>query len=694
MRDTSTNTGDNGNTGELNENFPDSLPGNTSPGTKKTLEELEAENALARERIQKLELALEDLTIHLPDKAFQKLIKPRADLDSEQFLRRQADVNKLFGHISRQFLDNDLDRAIDEVLESLGNYVEADRAYLFAFDLDKNTFSNTHEFCAPDIAPEIDTLQNLPLDEYGWRLDFFLRGFPLLLPRVNELTQEAARLRKFLISRSVRSTLCVPLNHKDNVIGVLGFEAIKQERSWKHDELNLIITAGELISIGMIRNRVEQALIFSEARLGAVTSNSADILSILNTRANCSYISASVERLLGYRDTELIGNSLENFIHTEDLTNFRTFLHLTLENPETVFTQTYRFRHKNGEYRYLESRARNLLDEDHIQGILLNTADITERIDARRALRDSENRYRRLFSKTQIALAGTEEHARRLSLLNELSQKLTMAENDEGIVKVAIGYISRIIMANMVSVSLVEQSQESARLFIMDRLRDSMETRLNFPLAGALLEEALQNQSLINIKNLEEYRRSDTAVFLKNDLKFCMIAPIVLGAHKLGTVAVAGKSNSYNERDENLLHHLASFMAITLENTRRNHKLLQATRDAENSRRQAVSANLAKSRFLANMSHELRTPLNGILGFTQILGARKNLSPRFADGIRIIQRSGEHLLNLINDILDLSRIEAGKVETASANFNLSLMLQNLAEIFFYARPPEKYRIPL
>src|SRR5207244_3393640 len=84
----------------------------------------------------------------------------------------------------------------------------------------------------------------------------------------------------------------------------------------------------------------------------------------------------------------------------------------------------------------------------------------------------------------------------------------------------------------------------------------------------------------------------------------------------------------------------------------------------------AEAANQAKSAFLANMSHELRTPLNGILGYAQILQRSAEPHSRMTDGLNIIQQSGEHLLALINDILDLSRVEAGKLELAPTDIYL------------------------
>ncbi|AFZ17026.1 PAS domain S-box protein [Allocoleopsis franciscana] len=102
---------------------------------------------------------------------------------------------------------------------------------------------------------------------------------------------------------------------------------------------------------------------------------------------------------------------------------------------------------------------------------------------------------------------------------------------------------------------------------------------------------------------------------------------------------------------------------------------LQAAKEA------AESANRAKSKFLANMSHELRTPLNGILGYAQILQRNKDTTPQQKKGVDIIQQCGEHLLTLINDILDLSKIEAEKLGLYPDDFNFSAFLKGVFEIF-------------
>jgi signal transduction histidine kinase len=87
-----------------------------------------------------------------------------------------------------------------------------------------------------------------------------------------------------------------------------------------------------------------------------------------------------------------------------------------------------------------------------------------------------------------------------------------------------------------------------------------------------------------------------------------------------------------------------------------------AVLEMEQAKLQAENATRMKSEFLANMSHELRTPLNAILGFSSLMGKDPTLSPGQHENIDIINRSGDHLLILINDVLDMAKIEAGRVQ--------------------------------
>jgi signal transduction histidine kinase/DNA-binding response OmpR family regulator len=169
----------------------------------------------------------------------------------------------------------------------------------------------------------------------------------------------------------------------------------------------------------------------------------------------------------------------------------------------------------------------------------------------------------------------------------------------------------------------------------------------------------------------------------KFQIRAYIIVPIYCGSQLWGLLASYQNldSRTWSETEISTVVQIGISLGVALQQAQLLAETQQQAVQLQQAKEAAETANRAKSQFLANMSHELRTPLNGILGYAQILQSDSSCTPNQKKGVGIIYKCGIHLLTLINDILDLSKIEAGKLELYPEEFHLPSFLRGLSEIF-------------
>ncbi|MBE9198465.1 MULTISPECIES: GAF domain-containing protein [unclassified Nodularia (in: cyanobacteria)] len=159
-----------------------------------------------------------------------------------------------------------------------------------------------------------------------------------------------------------------------------------------------------------------------------------------------------------------------------------------------------------------------------------------------------------------------------------------------------------------------------------------------------------------------------------------IIAPIFCGTQLWGLLAVYqnGSPRQWQNSEIQIVTQISSQLGVAVQQAELFAQTQKQAEELKLAKEAADAASLAKSEFLANMSHELRTPLNAILGFTQLMQRDHTLSSEHQRYTEIVNQSGEHLLGLINDVLEMSKIEAGRMTLSAVEFNLHNLLHSLA----------------
>jgi PAS domain S-box-containing protein len=233
--------------------------------------------------------------------------------EAKQALQYRLEFEELISRLSTEFINvplDSIDLRIREALASVGQFVEADRAYVFQFNEQISTMSNTHEWCAEGIAPQIDNLQDLPADTLPWWVGK-LRDFePIHLKTLEDLPAEAGTEREVLEAQDIQSLVVVPMVYEKELVGFIGFDAVREPMDWSEDTISLLQTAGEILVSALQRRRTELALHSSEEKYRRMFELSPEAIVLIDSDGTVLDVNDRVKDWLEYGREEVIGKRL------------------------------------------------------------------------------------------------------------------------------------------------------------------------------------------------------------------------------------------------------------------------------------------------------------------------------------------------------------------------------------------------
>jgi signal transduction histidine kinase len=285
----------------------------------------------------------------------------------------------------------------------------------------------------------------------------------------------------------------------------------------------------------------------------------------------------------------------------------------------------------------------------------------------------------RLFQELQARTRELARSVEELKALGEVGQAVSSTLDLQTVLNTIVGHAVQLSGTNSGVIYEYEEASQEFHLRASHRMEEEVVEALRaapIRLGEGATGRAATTRAPVQVPDISDQREyTGTRVrpmLTRLGYRSLLSVPLLREQQLMGALTVWRRaSGNFEPEVVNLLQTFATQSALAIQNAR-------LFREIEDKSRQIEAANRHKSEFLANMSHELRTPLNAIIGFSEVLGERMfgELNEKQAEYTEDILSSGRHLLSLINDILDLSKVEAGKMEVELAKFDLPMAIEN------------------
>jgi PAS domain S-box-containing protein len=508
----------------------------------------------------------------------------------------------------------------------------------------------------PDGKPRLECIcGNVISGSRDTLLSFFTEGGSFYTNSTTKLLATTAGkkslsgIRECFNASGYESVALIPLHIGDEIIGLLQMND-KRPDLFNPDRIRFFEEIGSSISIAYKRIEAEKKIKKSEERFRSIMENSADALFITDRKGNYQYVNMTVTALLGYSHEEMKTKNISDFF-PEDKRDAYMKLFMNLINEGKIFSEIELLK-KDGSFVSTDFNAVILPD-----GLVYASC------------RDIAGR-----KATEEKLA--QERILLRTLIENLPDNIYM--KDKAMRKMLVNKADLAIIGKPESEVL---GKDDSELF-------TAEEAAHFMADDRTVIE--KGQSIIN--------REEKYVDTQGQLRWLLTSKLPLRDQKGQIIGLIGIGHDITERkkaekilkerelklkeqNEEYQRLNKKYLIVNEELTESIDRIQKINRDLKIAKEKAEESDKLKSAFLANMSHEIRTPMNAIIGFSGLLTDRSISGKKTAEYVRLIKSGCQQLLCIINDIVDISKIEADQVSLYLETVNLNYMLNELHSIY-------------